>query len=234
MNICKLYAEYDSIVIGERKNFSDIYLCRENSISTKYALAVIKYAFEKYLRWTPEVVKANINLEILQLMHLDLLLKYIPFPVEYDKNKDFFYIALLIYGGAEKATRNRVIHIYEKIISGEMSKYPKDYFVGNDGIVRAGICLQYLICNYIQYQNANDLYHLFSTEEGYKMLTKYKLINVCRETFDTPVDFLHFVLPPRMKNSLLLNFYRYKYVREMMNSKGRKRKETVDYKLRGF
>lgn len=233
MNTRELYAEYDAIMIGKRKGFSDIYLRRENATSMKYALAIMRYAFEKYLQWGPDVVKAQINKEIMELMHLDLLMKYIQYPVEYDKTKDYFYLALLMYGGVNEAIRNRTIHIYEKIIAGELSKYPKDYFVGNDGIVRAGICLQYMITNYVSYKNMNDLYHIFSTEEGYKLLSKYKLLHICRETFDTPVDFLHFVLPAKLKNPFYLNYYRYKFMKEMINPNGRKRREMVDYKLKG-
>lgn len=231
--INKLLVEYDDIMIGKRDSFSDSYFSKESVASSNNALTVMRYAFKHYLRWSKEAVAEKLDTALMKKLHLLGLMKFIDYPIEYDKDKDYFYLANLVFSRTRLTLRDRTIHIYERILSGEQSKYPKDYFTGSDGFVKAGICLQYMINNYVSFSSLNDLYSFFSTEEGYEALKQYKLINACNEIFDTPVDFLHFALPDNQKNDFYLNYYRFKYVQEMLDPKGRKKKSTNEYKLKG-
>lgn len=171
--------------------------------------------------------------KLMAKLHLLDLMKYIDYPIEYNKSKDYFYLASLVFRSSKLTMRDKTIHTYEKVLAGEQSKYPKDYFSGSDGYVRAGICLQYMINNYIVFSSINELYSIFSTEEGYVYLKKYKLMSACKEIFDTPVDFLHFALPYTQKNNLYMNYYKFKFMREMLNENGRKQKSTKSYRLEG-
>ena len=58
-------------------------------------------------------------------------------------------------------------------------------------------------------------------------------MSACKEIFDTPVDFLHFALPYTQKNNLYMNYYKFKFMREMLNENGRKQKSTKSYRLEG-
>ena len=227
----ELYREYDEVMIGKRDGFSTKYFGKDNSRNSENAVKVLEYAFKRYLRWTPEALEEKIDKELLVKLKVYPLLKYITFPVEYDKEKDFFYLVTLVYNHHNLSFRDKTIHTYELILDGTASKYPKDYFTGNDGLVKAGICLQYLISHNIIFESINDLYSIFACETGYDYLRRYKLLTACKDAFKTPVDFLHFALPKDEKNDFLYYYYRFKYLKEMLNDKLRKRRAVVDYKL---
>lgn len=228
-----LLVEYDDIMIGKRAAFSDTFFDKENVTSENNAIQVIRYAFTRYLRWSQDAIKEKMDSKLMAKLHLLDLMKYIDYPIEYNKSKDYFYLASLVFRSSKLTMRDKTIHTYEKVLAGEQSKYPKDYFSGSDGYVRAGICLQYMINNYIVFSSINELYSIFSTEEGYVYLKKYKLMSACKEIFDTPVDFLHFALPYSQKNNLYINYYKFKFMREMLNENGRKQKSTKNYRLEG-
>lgn len=220
-------------MIGKRKGFSDAFFGKESIASANNALQVMRYAFTRYLRWSPDAIKEKMTKELMEKLHLLELMKYIDYPIEYNKNRDYFYLVSLVFRSGKLTMRDKTVHTYERVLSGEQTKYPKDYFSGSDGYVRAGICLQYMINHYISFSSFNELYSIFSTEEGYAYLKQYKLLNACKEIFDTPVDFLHFSLPYSQKNKFYLNYYRFKFLREMINENGRKQKNTFDYRLKG-
>ncbi len=226
-----LYREYDEVMIGKRDGFSSKYFGKDNTKNTENAIKLFNYSFRKYLRWPPEAIEKKIDKELLVKLRLYPLLKYIPFPIEYDKEKDLYYLVTLVYNNHNLSLRDKTIHTYEMILDGSITKYPKDYFIGNDGLVKAGICFQYLINNNIIFESINELYSIFSCETGYEYLKKYKLLNACRDAFDTPVDFLHFALPADDKDEFLYRFYKFKYQKEMVNEKGRKRRTLANYKL---
>lgn len=228
-----LLIEYDDIIIGKRLSFSDTYFGKDKATCMDNAIEVIRYAFQKYLRWPKDAVGEKMNKKIMEKLHLQTLMKYIDYPIEYDKETDYYYLAALIFASKSLNMRERTIHTYERILSKEQTKYPKDYFVGSDGIVRAGLCLQYMINHYIMCQSINDLYYIFATERGYAYLREYKLLHACREIFETPVDFLHFVLPKTQKNEFYHMFYKFKFLREMTNADGRKVQTANEYKLKG-
>lgn len=229
----QLFKEYDEILIGKRDVFSQRFFGKENSQSKDNAIQVLRYAFTNYLRWPPEMIEAHIGPELLDKLRLTAVVKYIPFPIEYDRDKDYYYFVTLAFNRHHLSYRDKTIHTYERVLSNAATKYPKDYFTGSAGIVRAGICLQYLISHFVMFSSINELYQIFASEEGYVKLHDYKLLNACRDTFDTPVDFLHFILPEEQRNQLYFHFYKFKYLKEMVNENGRKRRSETNYVLKG-
>lgn len=230
----QLYAEYDDVLIGKRTGYSMRFFGRKNAKSMQNAILVMRYSFNKYLRWPPELLKLKIDKDLLTQLKLTPLLKYIQFPVEYDKEKDFYYLISLVYEDKYGLReRDKTIHTYERILTGASTKYPKDYFSGTEGLARAGICLQYMINHFVVFSSINELYFIFASDLGYNYLKKYKLITACREAFLTPVDFLHFSLPKEQKSDVYYYFYRFKYVREMLSPNGRKRRAAHTYLLKG-
>ena len=229
-----LLVEYDDVMIGKRTGFSDSFFPKESVAAANNALLVMRYSFTRYLRWSQDAIREKMTSTLMEKLHLLELMKYIDYPVEYNKDRDFFYLVSLIFRKSKLTLRDKTIHTYERILSGEQVKYPKDYFLGSDGYVKAGICLQYMIEHYVSFSSFNELYSIFSTEEGYEYLQKYKLLNAYKEIFDTPVDFLHFALPKSQRNTFYLNYYRFKFLREMLNANGRKQKSLNQYKLEGI
>lgn len=230
-NLSKLLREYDDMLIGKRDSFSDRYFKKNGRDNERNALFVMKYAFEKYLKLKPEALERVLDKELMEKLHLTSLMRFIKYPPEYSKTKDFFYLTTLIYERFSLSFRDRTIHMYENVLNGSLSKYPKDYFNGSEGMVKAGICLQHMINHNLISYDMNDLYHLFATQRGYDMLQDNKLLKICRELFETPVDFLRFTYPHDSADDYFYHYYKFCFLTEMINEKGRKKTSDVDYKL---
>lgn len=228
----ELYKEYDDIIIGERSKFSEIYFVKNPEEGMNNALKVMRYAFIKYLKWTPDSVKENISEDIMKKMHLAQLMKYVVYPPEHSKRTDWKYLACLMFDNKNLSFRDKTLNTYIDVLESDPGRYPKNFFLGSDGMVRAGICLQYMISNYMAFSSINELYYTFATEEGYAALKKYKLLKAYQEIFDTPIDYLHFILPSSQKNDFYFFYYKYKYYKEMMTGV-RKRKNKTEYLLKG-
>ena len=95
------------------------------------------------------------------MMKLDELYKHIEFPCELDKMEDFYYIAVLLYPKKFKINQTKLaVDIYKKVLSGKLCKFPKEYLVGEVGAIRAYVCFQYMLTNFLQIDNIEELYSL--------------------------------------------------------------------------
>ena len=92
-----LLREYEDVVIGKRLRFSDVYFNDNKEYNRKNALIVMRYAFDRYLRWPPSVISQRMTMELMEKLHLKELLKYVEYPVEFDKETSFFYLVSIIY-----------------------------------------------------------------------------------------------------------------------------------------
>ena len=227
----ELAMEYDDSIIGKRTNFSDEYFGKDKVTNSENAIDVIRYAFTTYLRWSPDAIDAHMTKKLMEDLHLQPLMKYINYPIGYDKNKDYCYLVSLVFRGYNLNVRERTIHVYENILNGSQMKYQKDYFSGTEGAVRAGICLQYMINHYIIFSDLNELYYIFGSNDGFDAIKKYKLMSPCMEIFESPLDFLVFILPKEQRIPLYHNYYKFKYLTKMRNEKGRRQHTDCDYKL---
>ena len=218
-----LLAEYDDILLGKRNNFSGRFFNKEVNVASneENALYIMKYAFTHYLRWSPEDLEANLNYALMKKLRLLSLMRYIDYPVEYDKHKDFYYLVTLTFRKNTVTIKSKTIHTYEKILSGEQKKYPKDYFLGSEGFVRAGVCLQYMIEHFVHYETLNELYGLFASRRGTEILKENKLLNVAKDIFETPVDYFNFSIPKDQRNEELFHYYKFKYLCSQATSSGK-------------
>lgn len=228
-----IYFEYDNILVGNYSGFSDRFFGEYQPRNEKNAVAVIRYALIRYLGWDANTALAKLDEEIIRKMKLYPLMKYIEYPIEFDKSTDYEYLVSLVFPSKKIDLTERTIHIFKNIIESNAKKFPKNYFLGTDGIVRACLCLRYIIANEIMISDTEDLYVLFASGEGYNLLRKYKLLSACQEIFDTPVDYIHMALPSSEKSEFLYRYYKYKYITKFTNENGRKIKQKNAIKLGG-
>lgn len=211
--------EYDQVLLNNKESKLDKYLFSSN-YNEKTALELFRYALTYYLNWSPEDIYYHLDYEIIKLMKLESLYKYITFPCELSKEKDFYYIAVLLYPKQFKLNKKELcIQLYKKLLSGEISKFPKGYMTGHIGMMRACFCLQYLISHHLYYDNAEELYTTFASPEGSKILKQYKLTSVCSDLFGHPLDFLHAALPGDKKDEYKYHLYRYRISEKQLNRK---------------
>lgn len=207
-----IFYEYEKILLGKRKNYSsEIFANQTAAGKEEIALMFFRCIFEKYLKWTPQEAYYCLNEEVIRTMKLVPLIRFIRFPSEFNPMQDCFYIVAKAY--PDEFTINSVKQteiVYNRVLSGEASRYPKFFFEGQDGIVRALICLKYAIKEYLTVTTANELYRYFA-HDGVVFLKKYKLWDAFVLNFGTiPIDYLHscFTKEVQQEYSFLYNKYK--------------------------
>lgn len=212
-----LIYSYEQILLGKKKIFSSNCFERNNEgvkispINQRNALYIIRYAFEKILNWKPEDVYNLTTKQLLTDLHIIPLLDYIRFPVELDKNEDFFYLACLLYPNKFRCNKKMLcIYTYKKMIDGLIEKLPKNFFINNEGEFRSLLCLQYIINEYLNFDNIKDYYAFFASTKANPFLREYRLMSACELHFENPLQYAHHSLPESQRNTFLYDFYTYK------------------------
>lgn len=93
------------------------------------AKKVLKYAVEKLLRWSPEQMAARFNGDIIKKMKLEDIICWIPFPIELDPTKDYYYYAYYLY--PKKITfdfKQQVIFTYRKLLASYLTDEKKEEY----------------------------------------------------------------------------------------------------------
>ena len=128
MNKQLLY-EYEELMLNKRKMFSNSFFNNTMVSNEANAIEILKFAFEIFLKWTPEEAFRYLTPEIAKKMRFDVLYPYIEFPCEINIEKDLFYLAHLAYPKRNKIDKVAlVLKIYQGILSGENKKFPKKFF----------------------------------------------------------------------------------------------------------
>lgn len=217
-----LFIEYEEILLGKRKSFSQVFFHYSNEQNEKNAIRVIRYAYEEFLCCDKYHMDNYLTKEVVRLMKLRALMKYIQCPPEIKIMSNLWYLKWKVYPETSRFTERQItIHTYQKLLDGEIKKFPKDYFVGSSGMVRVIICLHYLISNYLQFHSIKEAYEVFSSYQIRQILREYKLLNPCSDNFPLPIDALHTLLPVSQKDELYYHRCRFYqcYKRELRRSR---------------
>lgn len=203
----ELMFEYDELLLGNRNGLSQGYFANGEMASEQNALELMRYAFETYLQWTPFELCDWLSWDVLELLKLKPIVRFVRFPLELNPERDLFYIACKLYPRTiHFSEADLTLAVYKKMLSGEIKKYPKEFFSGAEGMNRAAACLVYAIEQFMPVDNVYDLYAAFGKSSINRFLRKQKLMMVCNDLFGDPLDFLHFTLPKQQKQ-LGMYFY---------------------------
>lgn len=222
-----LFYEYEQILIGNKPSFAPYFFKYGENTSQHYALLIIKFAVEKYLKWDPFDMLNHFTKDIAIQMKLEPLMKYIEFPVEVDKEKDYYVLASMIYPYIIKIdTKELVLRTYKDVLNEKICKFPKEYLSGADGIIRAGICLQYMLNQYFSFKDTRELYSFFIDTKGIKALKEYRLNNISSEMFELPIDYLHESLPDFQKDEFWYHYYKFITMNKLYEKQERKKEKA--------
>ncbi len=211
MNSKNIITDYEKLLIKDQGvNLSAGYFCYNQDNNHKLALNLFRYVMEAILHWTPQDIEKKLDINIIKELHLLLPYKYLIFPEELNKRKDCFYVAHLLYPEEiPYNVRNVVLNSYQKILSQENSRLSKNFFLGAEGELRACICLQYVLQEYLLFTSIEEVYYFFSTPKAMRVLRQFRLSGICNDLFDSPLEFVHCALPTAQKNELYYQFYRF-------------------------
>lgn len=220
-----LMFEYELILLGKKNSFAPYFFNYNAEYNEKIALEVFKYAIEDFLGWSPEEAQLYLNMDILKIMKLDTIVRFIRFPAELNLEKDLFYIAHLLYPKRVKFnSRELILRTYKEVLDGILYKFPKEYLSGSMGVTRACICFQYMASQFLPFNNVEEMYKFFSTTNGVKALKKYRLYAICTDIFDYPIDFLHESLSSSQKNEFFYHYYKFNIINREQITELKKRK----------
>lgn len=207
--------DYENLLLKDDPgvNLSTSYFCYTDYNNHKLALDLFRYVMEEILHWTAIDIVHSLDLNTIKNLHLLVPYKYLIFPEELNKRKDCFYVAHLLYPNEiPYSTKSLVTIAYQKVLSQESGKFSKNFFSGAEGELRACICLQYLLKEYLSFSSVEEIYYYFSTPKAMSTLRQYHLASVCSELFESPLEFVHNSLPNKQKNELYFQFYRFEAI----------------------
>lgn len=206
----ELIYEYEMYLLGKSKVFSNYYFRFSDSQNEKMALEVFKYAFDTYLRWSPEQLRNHLTYDIIERLKLTVLLKYIQFPSESERSKDLYSLVAKLYPNKFKeSVRDVVCRVYVSVMRGERDKFPKEFFNGTDGRYKALLCFQIMLNNLPPFGSTEEMYQTFAGPSGVALLRKYRLYTVSAGIFEYPIDYLHAALPKKLKSEYYYHYYRF-------------------------
>ena len=204
-NIDGLKLEYEMILCGERKSF---YAIGRNTTQSE-VIAFLRYVFEDIVGWSPEQLCAFYTHEIAAKLHIERVIGKIVWPVELDRNKDRFYVAVYLY--PDRITYNKK----ERIIQYYLEAYLPDdkrkiFFDPNLPRFYIENCAEYMIKQEFEDSESADIYGFFSKKksEYMPMLKQYKLNAACGSNYPYCVDMIHRALPTEKKDDELYTFWR--------------------------
>jgi hypothetical protein len=231
--ICKgLLYEYTNVLCGTNKDISTIFFKKGPSAQNEiFAIELLKYMFEIFLRWTPEDACARFDKQVADEMHVSRIIKYLPIS-DMEPDIDYSYIVHLVYPDIIPYDKDRLtIRIYKAILddNNSRSKFPKGFFDGIDGRRKACVCFRYMIENYFAFDSIEAMYSFFSTKEGEASLNKYGLYLALKDVFVSPVKYLHETLPQDEKNDFLYFYYdiMYNYDRKAKYITAKEKKNNI-------
>lgn len=161
------------------------------------ALVLVRYIIEELMGWSPQDAFDCITPEIAKTFRLDVLYKYVvSCPRDIDKSIDYDY---LVYRAYPKSViydiEKKTIDVYDRLIAGELERFPKNFFAGESCRTKLYYILLYAIRRSVPTREVGDLYRLFSDPKKItSKLRAWKLYQLMRQHFSSPLEFLHLAL----------------------------------------
>lgn len=196
-------AEYNDILCGIKKRFS-----KDTTLTEKSVIAIGRFAFSYYMRWTPQDIKSRLTLDILKKLKLDKLFeKYAGFPHELNAKQDMFYYAHWLYPDViAYDVRASVLKVYTDLLDGKRNLFSMNFFNDDYALERAEICLLEALKR-TEFKNEYEMYRLFASDKAADYLEKFKLTKPAQMYYKNPVNFLHAALPESYKSEFWFNYF---------------------------
>lgn len=174
------------------------------------ALAVVRYAVSGILKWTPQEAMDCMTVEIAKQLRLDVIAKYVRYPNDLSRSKDYAWLIHRAFPDETTYDISReAVQLYDRVLRGELSRFPKRIFEGENGAKKLSILLRVYISNNIPSASVEELYDIFGDPAvGNARLHEAKLYYPCHESYETPLDYLNQALGTQ-NDDFLYNFYSY-------------------------
>lgn len=214
------YEQYLTQNITESVLGASIFGSYADAIKEQRALKIFQYVIETYMKWSPEDAAVYLDYNFIQKMRLTPILSKIRFPEELDPQTDLVYVVSLIYPDRIIVdSHDKILNVYKKVLSGESVRLPKSFIAEPSGVFNACTCLQYVLQQNYIFNSVEEMYELFITPEANRILKKYRLNNVQKELFVSPLEYLHESLSESQKDEIYYHKYGLKLYEKSRKSK---------------
>ncbi len=208
-----LLIEYEMYLLDKIDAFPEYHFKDTGTFAIEQTItALIKYVVEDVLKWTPEDAYILLNWNVLTAFKLDDLIdRYINFiPGMNEKEKCKFLICKCYPSKYHFDTKKNILRIYDDILSSKKAKWNKKFFNGQEGAIRACICMQAAINRYLYGKSIEELYAYFAKYyQGTKFINDVRLKKAYEKLYHLPIDFFHYSLPKSQRNYFLYNYYKF-------------------------
>lgn len=203
-------AEYEDILAGNRKSFSNAILKKYNN--SKYYVPMLRFVFENMLGWTPEDVKLYISMDVLRALKLEQVIGLLEIPTEIDLEQDSFYLAHILYPDLYPYDfTTAILTEYKRKTGDEEGNIKKGFFDDEKGRYAARICLRYAIEQDLPIITSEKIYEFFADEtKANQFINDHRLRNGYLIHYESPLEYLHDALLPPMRCELYYWFYIFK------------------------
>ena len=203
----------DNLLYGRRYSFPGTKADKQ-----KDALEIVRYVVSEVMEWSPQTAMKSFDWNVVKELKLDEIIeKYITCPTDIDIHEDPDYVIALAYPGqVTYDVEQKVINVYKKILRGGRPRFPKNYFIGDNGAYKAAVLLMYVLSRQLRDEAADipSLYKMFAnTSYINPLLKKWKIGDVFKNLYNSPLDFLHFSLPEDEADEFLYSNYLYDNIR---------------------
>lgn len=206
--------QYESkLLLGHKKATANTYT-GDSATRSRLALAVFRHVIENILQWSPDVAFANMSMQIIRDLKLNNEWKNLDLPREIRQFGSAKYVIAMLYPKKFMqlfSVETLAIQVYRSSLEQRRGIFPKNYFLDENGRLKAQVCLRYMLNNYAVYETIESIYAEFAnTKKINKLLKSYGLDLPARTLYDTPLDYLHESLSSRQRSELFYHFYRFK------------------------
>lgn len=197
-SVCRVY---DKVLSGEISGFGPHYFCTDKKMKI---VTLMKYYIEDLLKITPEEALESLTYEQLEKAKLKNIIKYVEKPIE--RNTDNKYVKHLIYYAYPKlpkpSAKEIILDCYKRVLSGELKKFPKNYFKSLEGEKRAKVCFEYLCSDLLKIEEKDiPKYFLKTNSKGSDILKKYKLSILTNILYYSVSDMIFNFYPDILNNN---------------------------------
>ena len=146
--------------------------------------------------WTPEDVRDCLTPELATEMGLWPLIKHLPCPDELDPKKDLSFVAWELYPETRNIKAIDLVHtLFRDIVSGSRQKFPKGYFFGWNGTLRARAIFKFFMNDYaipeFRLTCVKDAYEVFGSNQIDILLKRCNIDRFVHDRYGLPLNFLH-------------------------------------------
>ena len=197
---------YQQTLLGKGTTLNNVIFTADAHRTSDNALAILRYVVEEHLRWSPHEMCEWFNERVIKRMKLERIIARIPLPPEVEPTDYFIYAHMLYPKEIPMDFVKYTKLMYNKVLSGARSKFPRGFFDDVRGRDRAIVCLRYILTDKVSFKDTRDLYLSFVATKGNSFLQRWRLYKARKLIWDAPVDFLHDALTDDEKDMLYYTF----------------------------